>query len=69
MQIASLAMQNKVLIIQLQQTKKDPSIIASCDNRSEKQSFSKNDFTNAPHSTEIKEEVTVLSAKVTEVPS
>lgn len=70
-QIASLMMQNKLMIIQLQQAKKDPSIIMSCDNRGSDKEFyfPKHDLNTAPCATESKEEVTVLSAAVTEVSS
>ena len=55
--------------VQLQQTKKDPAIVMSCDNRGSDKEFlfQKHDLTTVPCATEIKEEVIVLSATVPEV--
>ncbi|KAL5739473.1 hypothetical protein ACOSQ2_028653 [Xanthoceras sorbifolium] len=68
-QIASLTLENRVMVVQLQQTKKDPSIVMSYDNRgSDKEClFPKHDLTTAPCATESKEEITVLSAPVPEL--
>ncbi|KAI9154091.1 hypothetical protein LWI28_020789 [Acer negundo] len=68
-QIASLTMENRVMVVQLQQTKKDPPIVMSCDNRGSDKEFlfQKHNLTTAPCATEIKEEVTVLSATVPEL--
>ncbi|KAK1581479.1 hypothetical protein Q3G72_006332 [Acer saccharum] len=68
-QIASLTMENRVMVVQLQQTKKDPAIVMSCDNRASDKEFlfQKHDLTTAPCATEIKEEVNVLSATVPEL--
>lgn len=52
-QISSLAMENKVMVVKLQQTKKDPSIV-------------RHDSTTASFERESKE-VTELSAAVSEV--
>ncbi|KAK2663162.1 hypothetical protein Ddye_001736 [Dipteronia dyeriana] len=67
-QIASLTMENRVMVVQLQQTKKDPAIVMSCDNRGSDKEFlfQKHDLTSVPCATEIKEEVTVLYATVPE---
>ncbi|KAK3205063.1 hypothetical protein Dsin_019109 [Dipteronia sinensis] len=68
-QIASLTVENRIMVVQLQQTKKDPSIVMSRNNKgSDKQFlFPKHDLTTVPCATERMEEVNVLSATVPEV--